>query len=226
MIAIIGAGWIGDQTITPPTGWSTRAAFANNANLQHTGAELYYKVASSEPDTWTWTSTGNMWGWAIATYQYGNLVLGATQGGSSAGVFTSYTNSENNAVAVTFGCGRWFSVGSGPLLATPDPTKWDLRAETGSEGTYPTTNRKTLYIADQYVASGNFPAGTVTWTAPGAMSIADTRMVTAADFDLELPADEPASGALYDSRRANAKALPYTLTTGRLQGVPWHEIGE
>lgn len=41
-----------------------------------------------------------------------------------------------------------------------------------------------------------------------------------------VPADEEGGGSIYERRHATARALPYQLTTGRLQGVPWHEIGE
>lgn len=42
----------------------------------------------------------------------------------------------------------------------------------------------------------------------------------------DTPADVESGGLIYVRRHTSARALPYELSTGSLQGVPWHEIGE
>lgn len=41
-----------------------------------------------------------------------------------------------------------------------------------------------------------------------------------------VPQDVEGGGSVYVKRHTTSRALPYELTTGRLEGVPWHEIGE
>lgn len=219
LFIVLGGYWEGDYTPTS-SGW-TEVTFADASLLQHTGARLFRKVASSEPASWTfsWPEVGSTnSAWISASYKHGNVVTGAIQGDSATGTFVAYTNTENNAVALNFGAGRWFTGGAGFATVTA-VSSGDLRGVAGCEGTYGVSNRRAYYLADEYVASGNFPANQVTWSSPGGVQESGVRLVTAADFALDVPADTVSGGSTYAGRRITARDLPYHVNKSLVKDV-------
>lgn len=154
-----------------PSGW-TAIRSAGLPFSQQKQVTLYYKIASSEPSTWTWgfaAPQGEQY-WGVIAYKNSTIEVISYQDATTGATIASLANTSHQAVAVTVMFGRWFSAGgTGPLDIV-----WDAaltpRAEVSGEG-----GRQVFGMADQQVVDGDFPALAMGMSTGGAVAVGGLR---------------------------------------------------
>lgn len=154
-IMIAAVGQAVTMTLTPPGGWTLIQSFTGGPSLA-----VYYRIASSEPASYTWTTAANSRA-VVATYRGASAVdVSSINNGSSATPTASSITTTAANTRLVF-CVRI----DGVTTFTP-PGSYTLRQQSPTSGSFPNGLWDDTQAAAGATGSVVFTAGaSSTWAA-------------------------------------------------------------